>query len=134
VFHCLVQEEMTTEEVRIDHLVHSRLIGARGHAINKVMDDYKVDIRMPGRDAADPNLVIISGREDDVLDCREHLLNLEEEYVRYPCFLILLPCFNTKGLKPSSWYILCIMGTLSLSLECMNIDISGMVHIDQGVY
>ena len=78
---------MTIEEVRIDRAVHSRLIGARGRAITKIMDDYKVDIRMPGRDAEDPDLVIISGREDDVLDCREHLLNLEEEYVCYPCFL-----------------------------------------------
>jgi len=88
-FNCDTQEEMTTEEVHIDHRVHSRLIGARGRAISKIMDDYKVDIRMPGRDADDPDLVIISGRDDDVEDCREHLLNLEEEYVCSLCFLIV---------------------------------------------
>jgi len=88
---------MTTDEVHIDRAVHSRLIGSRGRAITKIMDEYKVDIRMPGRDAEDPDLVIISGREDDVLDCREHLLNLEEEYVCYPCFLVLLHCFDTVG-------------------------------------
>jgi len=75
-------EDMYTEEVRIDHRVHSRLIGSKGRAISKVMDDFKVDIRMPGRDADDVDLVVISGREDDVLDCRDHLLNLEEEYLQ----------------------------------------------------
>jgi len=80
---------MISEEVRIDHRVHSRLIGARGRAISKIMDEYKVDIRMPGREADDPDLVIINGREDDVLDCRHHLLNLEEEYVCFWCFLVV---------------------------------------------
>lgn len=45
------------------------------------MDDYRVDIRMPGREAENPDLIVLTGREDDVLDCRDHLLNLEEEYV-----------------------------------------------------
>jgi len=81
VFCCVLQEEMISEEVRIDPRVHSRLIGARGRAISKIMDEFKVDIRMPGRDSNDPDLVIITGREDDVLDCRHHLLNLEEAYV-----------------------------------------------------
>jgi len=76
---------MISEEVRIDHRVHSRLIGARGRAISKIMDEFKVDIRMPGRDGEDPDLVVITGHEDDVLDCKDHLLNLEEEYVRYQC-------------------------------------------------
>jgi len=76
-----MQEEMISEEVHIDNRVHSRLIGARGRAISKIMDEFKVDIRMPGRDAEHPDLVIITGHEDSVLDCRDHLLNLEEEYV-----------------------------------------------------
>src|SRR5688572_1253062 len=45
------------------------------------MEEFHVDIKFPGRDAEDTNLVVISGREEDVSDCREHLLNLEEEYV-----------------------------------------------------
>ena len=72
---------MIAEEVIIDHRVHPRLIGQRGRAIRKIMDDYKVDIRFPRPDAADPDLVVITGNEDDVLDCREHILNIAEEYV-----------------------------------------------------
>jgi len=75
-------EDMIAEEVIIDHRVHSRLIGTRGRAIRKIMDDYKVDIRFPRSDSGDPDLVVITGNEDDVLDCREHILNIAEEYMQ----------------------------------------------------
>lgn len=75
-------EDLHSVEVHIDHRIHSRLIGSRGRAISKLMEDFKVDIRMPGRDAEDPDLIVLTGREDDVLDCRDHLLNLEEEYLQ----------------------------------------------------
>lgn len=72
---------MFTREITIDNRIHSRLIGAKGRTIAKLMDEFRVDVRMPGRDASNPDLVVITGREDDVLDCCDHLLNLEEEYV-----------------------------------------------------
>ena len=77
---CL-QEDMVTEEVMIDHRVHPRLIGSRGRAIRKIMDEFKVDIRFPNRTSDNPDVVMVTGSEDDVFDCKEHLLNLEEEYV-----------------------------------------------------
>ena len=76
-----LQEDMVTEEVMIDHRVHPRLIGTRGRAIRKIMDDYKVDIRFPNRASDNPDVVMVTGAEEDVLDCKEHLLNLEEEFV-----------------------------------------------------
>lgn len=42
------------------------------------MDDYKVDIRFPKRD---DSLVVITGDEDNVLDAKDYLLNIAEEYV-----------------------------------------------------
>ncbi|KAJ8954742.1 hypothetical protein NQ318_011437 [Aromia moschata] len=60
--------------------VHSRLIGSRGRNIRKIMEDYNVDIKFPRNDDPDPNLVIISGQEENVTEARDHLLNLEEEY------------------------------------------------------
>lgn len=72
---------MITEEVTLDTRVHPRLIGQRGRAIRKVMDDYKVDIKFPRPESDNPELVMITGSEDNVLDCKDHLLNLEEEYV-----------------------------------------------------
>ena len=81
-------DELVREEVFIDSRVHSRLIGTRGRSIRKIMDDFKVDIKFPRNDDPDPNLVIISGhKEDNVLEAKDHILNLEEEYVRNVVFL-----------------------------------------------
>lgn len=43
------------------------------------MDEYKVDIRFPKQ--GDDSIVVITGDEDNVLDAKDHLLNLAEEYV-----------------------------------------------------
>ncbi|XP_070561985.1 vigilin-like [Ptychodera flava] len=75
-------EDMTTLPVHIDRRVHPRLIGNRGRAIHKVMDDYKVDIRFPRSSDPDPDLVTITGPEDNAYDAKDHLQNLEEEYMQ----------------------------------------------------
>lgn len=75
-------ENMISEEVTIDHRIHSRLIGSRGRAIRKIMDDFKVDIKFPNRDSGNPDIVTVTGAEDDVVECKDHLLNLEEEYMQ----------------------------------------------------
>ncbi|XP_029673795.1 vigilin isoform X2 [Formica exsecta] len=73
---------LTKEEVQINAAVHSRLIGAKGRNIRKIMDEYKVDIKFPRKTDADPNIVTIVGAEENVADARERLLNLEEEYMQ----------------------------------------------------
>jgi len=78
----LLQEELYSESVEIDHRVHSRIIGGRGRGVRRITEDFNVDLRFPGRDASNPNLVVITGDEDAVLDCKDHLLELEDEYVR----------------------------------------------------
>lgn len=74
--------EFVKEELTIDSKVHSRLIGARGRNIRKIMDDFKVDIKFPRSDDPDPNLVIITGMEDNVFEAKDHLLMLEEEFLQ----------------------------------------------------
>jgi len=74
-------ESLIKEEVRINHRVHSMIIGRRGAGIRKIMQDYQVDIKMPRESDPDPDLVLIMGtNEDNVLDCKDHLLNCAEEY------------------------------------------------------
>jgi len=73
--------EMVKEEFEIDNRVHSRIIGARGKNVRQIMQDFQVDIRFP-RDG-NPNLVVVSGSiPDRVYDAKDHLLNLEEEYLQ----------------------------------------------------
>lgn len=74
-----LQDEQITDELFIDSRVHSRLIGARGKAISKVMERYKVDIRFP-RDKSSVN-VVITGLYENVEDAKEHLIVLAEDYV-----------------------------------------------------
>jgi len=75
-------ESQVHEEVHIDPGVHSMIIGKRGRSIRKIMDDFKVDIRLPRSGDDDPSLVIVSGDDDNVQDCIDHLKILEEEYIQ----------------------------------------------------
>ncbi|KAK2586763.1 hypothetical protein KPH14_011792 [Odynerus spinipes] len=73
---------LTKEEVSINAAVHSRLIGAKGRNIRKIMDEFKVDIKFPRKTDPDPNVVTIKGAEENVADAKDRLLNLEEEYMQ----------------------------------------------------
>ncbi|CAG2115876.1 unnamed protein product, partial [Medioppia subpectinata] len=74
-------EDLVHEEINIDSRVHPRLIGGKGKNIRKVMDQYNVDIRFPRSEGQNPNLVVISGLPENVDECKDHLLNLAEEYL-----------------------------------------------------
>merc|ERR1719412_759422 len=71
-------ESLVKIDVAIDPRVHKMIVGRRGASIRKIMQDYKVDIKMP-RDG-DDKVIIMGSDEDNVLDCKDHLLNLAEEY------------------------------------------------------
>lgn len=74
-------ESQVSKEVRVDARVHPRLIGGRGKSIRKIMDQFRVDVKFPRSGDPDPNVVTISGNEEDVDAAKEHILHLEEEYV-----------------------------------------------------
>ncbi|KAF6768220.1 hypothetical protein AHF37_06916 [Paragonimus kellicotti] len=67
-----------TENLFIPAEVHPRLIGSRGYAIQKVMQDYKVRIEFPSRGAqnvgGDPNSVLVTGDEKDVDRACDYLI------------------------------------------------------------
>merc|ERR1719431_1910081 len=75
-------ESMVQEEVSIDPRVHSMIIGKRGRIIRKIMEDFKVDIRLPREGDPDPSRVVVAGDEEQVLDCIDHLKIIEEEYIQ----------------------------------------------------
>ncbi|XP_067285382.1 vigilin isoform X2 [Pseudorasbora parva] len=74
-------QEMVSEDIRLDRRVHARIIGARGKAIRKLMEEFKVDIRFPQPGSEDPNKVTVTGLPENVDNAIDHLLNLEEEYM-----------------------------------------------------
>ena len=75
-----MQEDQVTLEVSINHEIHSRIIGGKGRTVRKLMEQFKADIRFPRGE--NPDLVLVTGSQENCEACIEHLLTLEEEYVR----------------------------------------------------
>uniref|UniRef100_A0A3Q3WGK9 Vigilin n=1 Tax=Mola mola TaxID=94237 RepID=A0A3Q3WGK9_MOLML len=74
-------QEMVSHNVHLDPRTHARIIGARGKAIRKLMEEFKVDIRFPQPGSDEPDKVTVTGLPDTVDNAIDHLLNLEEEYM-----------------------------------------------------
>ena len=67
--------------MEVDHRVHSRLIGQRGKAIAKVMEQYKVDIRFPKDKNSD--VVTVTGLEENVMDAKDEILSRADDFVSW---------------------------------------------------
>uniref|UniRef100_A0AAQ4QPW9 Vigilin n=1 Tax=Gasterosteus aculeatus aculeatus TaxID=481459 RepID=A0AAQ4QPW9_GASAC len=74
-------QEMVSQDVHLDPRTHARIIGARGKAIRKLMEEFKVDIRFPQPGSDEPDKVAVTGLPETVDKAIDHLLNLEEEYM-----------------------------------------------------
>uniref|UniRef100_A0A8C2ZQ80 High density lipoprotein-binding protein n=1 Tax=Cyclopterus lumpus TaxID=8103 RepID=A0A8C2ZQ80_CYCLU len=74
-------QEMVSRDVHLDPRTHARIIGARGKAIRKLMEEFKVDIRFPQPGSDEPDKVAVTGLPEAVDNAIDHLLNLEEEYM-----------------------------------------------------
>lgn len=72
--------ELVREIVEVDSRVHARLIGQRGRNINKIMEDYKVEVKFP-KQGENPNVITIIGQPENVSEAKDHILNMEEEYL-----------------------------------------------------
>lgn len=72
--------DLVREVIRVDSRIHARLIGQRGRNIHKIMDEYKVEIKFP-KQGENPDDITIIGTPDAVSEAKDHILNLEEEYM-----------------------------------------------------
>lgn len=75
-------DSMSVVEVKVDHRVHPRIIGLKGRMVRRLMEEYKVDIRFPRPDTDDPDIITITGAEEDCLDCHDYLMAIEEEFLQ----------------------------------------------------
>ncbi|XP_055686275.1 vigilin [Lutzomyia longipalpis] len=73
---------LAKETVEVDVRIYPRLIGQRGRNIRRIMDEFKVEVKFPKTGDANPNVVTIVGNEDAVAECKDYILNLEEEYLQ----------------------------------------------------
>jgi len=66
----------------VDSRVHPRLIGQGGKGVRRLMQDYNVEITFPRSTDPNPNLIVITGNnEDDVLDVKEEILSQADRLV-----------------------------------------------------
>jgi len=75
-------ESMVRDDVEIDHRIHSYIIGRRGAEIKKIQQKFNVELKLPKDGDSNPDLVTIMGDEEGVADCKDHLLNIQEEYLQ----------------------------------------------------
>ncbi|KAL6041523.1 hypothetical protein STEG23_029411 [Scotinomys teguina] len=73
-------EKTVSKEIPLNYQVRGNVIGFRGKTINKIMDQYQVDIRLPPKGSYNPNITL-TGLPDNVQNAIEHILNLEKCYL-----------------------------------------------------
>ncbi|CAL8097425.1 unnamed protein product [Calicophoron daubneyi] len=73
-----------TESLYIPAEVHPRLIGSRGNAIHRVMQEFNVRIEFPGRNVKDKdeaNTVLVTGDESDVDRACDYLIARANDFM-----------------------------------------------------
>ncbi|XP_032745428.1 LOW QUALITY PROTEIN: vigilin-like [Rattus rattus] len=73
-------EKTISKEITLNQQVRGNVFGFRGKTINKIMDQYQVDIRSPPKGSYNPNITV-TGLPDNVEKAIEHILNLEKYYL-----------------------------------------------------
>jgi len=75
-------ESMVTQEISVDVRFHPRLIGSRGRNLRNIEAEFGVEIKMPGRQDPNPDMVMVSGKnEDAVYDCVDKIRREEEDFI-----------------------------------------------------
>ena len=75
-------DQDVTEELHIDHRVHSRLIGRRGKSIGKLMDRFHVLVRFPTGGKKTDDTVMMIGKEENVKVAKKFILEVAEEFMQ----------------------------------------------------
>jgi len=63
----------------VDHRHHPKIIGKKGVIINKIRDDYKVNVQFPGQNAQEQDLITISGYEKNTEEARDAIMKIVSE-------------------------------------------------------
>lgn len=74
-------EERTEESIEIASQALPRLIGAQGRTVKKIMEDYKIGVKFARQGDPNPNLVVLSGRPDNILAAKNHMMKLANQYL-----------------------------------------------------
>lgn len=63
----------------VDHRHHPKIIGKKGVIINKIRDDYKVNVQFPPQNSQEKDLITISGYEKNTEEARDAIMRIVSE-------------------------------------------------------
>jgi len=70
-------------EVPVDPKFHPKIIGRRGTVVSKIRQDHDVQVTMPDKDSERPDVVIITGLEQNATAARDDILHIVQDFVSY---------------------------------------------------
>ncbi|XP_036029928.1 vigilin-like [Onychomys torridus] len=73
-------EKTVSKEIPLNHQVRDSIVGFTGKTIQKIMEQFQVDIRLPPKGSWNPNITVI-GLPDKVQEAIDHILQLEKYYL-----------------------------------------------------
>jgi len=68
-------------EVSVDPKFHPKIIGRRGTVVSKIRQDHGVQVTMPDKDAESPDVIVVTGLEQNTLAARDDILHIVHEFV-----------------------------------------------------
>ena len=68
-------------EVPVDPKFHPKIIGRRGTVVSKIRQDHEVQITMPDKDSERPDVVVITGLEQNAVAARDDILRIVHDFV-----------------------------------------------------
>jgi len=68
-------------EVSVDPKFHPKIIGRRGTVVSKIRQDHNVQVTMPDKDSDHPDVVVITGLEENTLAARQDILDIVHDLV-----------------------------------------------------
>ncbi|KAL6041518.1 hypothetical protein STEG23_029406 [Scotinomys teguina] len=73
-------EKTVSKEIPLNHQVRDSIVGFTGKNIQKIMNQFQVDIRLPPKGSWNPNITVI-GLPNNVQKAIDHILDLEKYYL-----------------------------------------------------
>ena len=68
-------------EVSVDPKFHPKIIGRRGTVVSNIRKDHEVQVTMPDKDSERPDIVVITGLEQNALAARDDILRIVHDFV-----------------------------------------------------
>ena len=65
----------------VDPKFHPKIIGRRGTVVSKIRQDHEVQITMPDKESERPDVVVITGLEQNAMAARDDILRIVHDFV-----------------------------------------------------